>query len=121
MLIAIILSRRRRRRRNRTFWVRDLVSHSTRQEHRAYHQLVNELRLSDQVTYRNFLRMDVTSFEELLSLVAPHITYSDTNMRPAIPPGERLPLTLCFLVSGQCLCIMCVYIYIIVTFRRIIY
>ena len=110
MLIATILSRRHRRVRNRTFWVRDWVSHSKRQEHGAYHELVNELLLGDQVTYRNFLRMDVTSFEELLSLVAPHITYSDTNMRPAIPPGEQLVLTLRFLASGQYLCIMCVYI-----------
>ena len=89
MLIAIILSRRRRR-RNKTFWVRDWVSHSKRQEHGAYHQLVNELQLGDQVTYRHFLRMDVTYIEELLSVVAPHITYSDMNMRSAIPPEERL-------------------------------
>ena len=37
--------------------------------------------------------MDVTSFEELLQLVAPIITRQDTNMKSTIPPGQRLALT----------------------------
>jgi len=43
---------------------------------------------------RNFVRMDVTSFELLLSNVALRIARQDTVMRKSIPAGERPALTL---------------------------
>ena len=39
--------------------------------------------------------------EHLLSLVAPLIVKKDTNFLKAIPPAQRLMLTLCFLASGD--------------------
>ena len=45
--------------------------------------------------------MDMNTFDELLRLVGPHISYQDTNMRQAISPGERLALTLRFLATGE--------------------
>ena len=35
--------------------------------------------------------------------IAPQITYKDTNKRDAIPPGERLAITLRHLATGQSL------------------
>ena len=67
----------------------------------AYHQLMQELRLGDVASYRNFVQMDAESFDELLHLVAPLITHTDTIMRRAIPPGEILSITLRFLASGK--------------------
>ena len=67
----------------------------------AYHQLVQELRLSDEASYRHFVRMDAATFNQLLTRVGPLITFQDTNMREAISPGERLALTLRFLATGQ--------------------
>ena len=55
----------------------------------------------DVSSYRNFVRMDAASFEELLQMVAPLITYQDTTMREAIPPAERLAVTLRFLATGE--------------------
>ena len=49
---------------------------------------------------RSFVRMDVSSFEALLTMVAPLITYQDTTFRQAIPPGERLAITLLYLATG---------------------
>ena len=40
----------------------------------AYYTLMVELRNFDVSSYRNFIRMDATSFEKLLQLVAPLIT-----------------------------------------------
>ena len=40
----------------------------------AFNQLLVELRLCDTSSYRNFVRMDASSFEELLRAVAPLIT-----------------------------------------------
>ena len=52
-------------------------------------------------SYRNFVRMNAATFETLLNMVAPLIFPKDTNMRGAIPPGERLALTLRFLATGE--------------------
>lgn len=98
-VVAILIRRRRRRRRNRTIWVREWVR--GRQERGVYTQLLQELRLSDTTSYRNFLRMDAGTFDQLLEMVGPLITYQDTNMRKAISPGERLALTLRFLATGE--------------------
>ena len=70
-----------------------------RDKYGAYHQLIKELQL-DTSSYCNFLRMDSSSFEELLQKVGPKITFKDTNMRQAIPAGERLAVTLRFLATG---------------------
>ena len=99
LVIAIIMKRRRKRRRKRKIWTRDWVRN--RQKYGAYHQLLQELRISDSTSYRNFLRMDIATFEELLQITAPAITYQDTNKREAIPPGERLAVTLRFLATGK--------------------
>ena len=117
-VVAIVVNRRRRRRRNRTIWVREWVKN--RKDQGAYHQLLQELRLTDTSSYRNFLRMDDPTFDELLHMVGPMITYQDTVMRKAIPPGERLALTLRYLATGNplhcitpvtCTC-TCIYMYI---------
>ncbi|XP_062602287.1 uncharacterized protein LOC134263958 [Saccostrea cucullata] len=45
--------------------------------------------------------MDEDSFMELLHLVTPHIKRRNTVMRDAIPPAERLSITLRFLATGD--------------------
>ena len=102
VIVAVLLKRscRKRKTRKRRVWVRDWIRN--RQSFGAFHQLVQELRMADTSTYRNFLRMDVSAFDELLGLLGPLITYQDTNMRQAISPGERLALTLRFLATGMC-------------------
>ena len=48
----------------RTIWALPWILE--REEKGAYHNLLQELRLQDKDNYRNFLRMDVNAFEELL-------------------------------------------------------
>nr|CAH7716327.1 unnamed protein product [Callosobruchus chinensis] len=38
--------------------------------------------------------MSVASFDELLQLIRPHITYKDTNFRKATTATERLTVTI---------------------------
>ena len=47
--------------------------------------------------------MDVDTFDELLTLVKPHIAQRNTKFRNAISPGERLAITLRFQATGKCL------------------
>ena len=68
--------------------------------HGAYHHLLEELEL-DTSSYCNFVHMDSSSFEELIRKVAPRITHEDTILQDAIPPGERLTVTLRYLTTGQ--------------------
>ena len=45
--------------------------------------------------------MDSETFDELLKRVGPLMTHQDTRFRKAIPPSERLALTLRFLATGM--------------------
>ena len=49
----------------------------------------------------NFIRMDRSSFCDLLEKVSPLISKEDTTMRQAISAGERLAVTHCYLASGN--------------------
>ena len=83
----------------RRFWVRPWITR--RSQFGAYHSLIRELSDEDEKGYKNFLRMDMDSFNELLHLVEPHIKRQDSLMRQSISPAERLALTLRFLATGN--------------------
>ncbi|GFY37361.1 protein ALP1-like [Trichonephila inaurata madagascariensis] len=67
----------------------------------CYENLMKELALEDSESYRRFLRMDVSTFEELVALVSPSIARKNTSMRKAIPAAERIALTLRYLQTGE--------------------
>ena len=96
---TVLIMRRRRNRRNRKICAREWILGWERQG--AYHQLKHELHAMDVSSYCNFLRMHSSTFERLLTMVAPLITRRDTNMCQAITPSERLALTLGFLATGN--------------------
>ncbi|GFU95846.1 DDE Tnp4 domain-containing protein [Trichonephila clavipes] len=62
---------------------------------------MKELALEDSESYRRFLRMDVSTFEELVALFSPSIERKNTSMRKAIPAAERIALTLRYLTTGE--------------------
>ena len=62
---------------------------------------MRELQAMDVSSYLNFVRMNASTFETLLTKAAPLIARKDTNLRDAIPPGERLAVTLRFLATGE--------------------
>lgn len=65
--------------------------------------LMKELETNDVSSFCNFLRMDKSHFDYLLSLVKTDIELCDTQMRDAIPPAEQLAVTLRFLATGKLL------------------
>ena len=72
-----------------------------RNQYGAYHSLIQELSAEDPNGLKNFLRMDMASFNELLEMVTPLIKWRDTLMRNSISPAERLTLTLSFSATGE--------------------
>ena len=67
----------------------------------AYLELLKELETTDPQGFRNYQRMGVESFHNLLELVHPRVEKKVTNFRRPIPPEERLAITLRFLATGD--------------------
>ena len=99
----LILLRRRmargnERRRLRRFWVRQIFGE--RKEKGEYHTLVKETMIFDHEYVFRMFRMSPTKYETFLQWLAPFLVRSNVR-REAISPGERLRVTLRFLVTGD--------------------
>ena len=101
LLLLLLLLRRRRRYQRviRSTWVRDIFQ--SRVNRREYHALINEMRLVDHESFYKYFHMTPHRFDTLLSLVGPALTRQTTQMRTPISPGERLAVTLRYLVTGD--------------------
>ena len=75
----------------RRSWIHDTLK--TRQSLGEYHRLVQELRL-DSARFKKYFRMSPSVFDELLSMIGPLISKTNTNFRRPIDAGERLAITL---------------------------
>jgi hypothetical protein len=64
-------------------------------------QLLRELRENNPDDFRNYLRMNDTTFDHLLNMVKPYVTKQNTVMRASVSPEERLIATLRFLAAGR--------------------
>ena len=69
---------------------------------RSHVNLLSDLRL-EPTDWNNYLRMDEATYFEILHIimVTPLIKHSDTVMREAISPHERLSATLLFVATGR--------------------
>ncbi len=102
MVQAVQYQRRRQRRRvrrQRTVWVRPWLQR--RLELGQYSRLMEELRVEDLRSFKNFLRMDPEMFQEVLLRLENRITKQDTFYRKALEPGMKLAITLRYLASGD--------------------
>lgn len=79
--------RRRRKKISKQFWVHPIVFERFLYGH--FYTLHNELR-EYAPTFFNYYRMHVATFDELLQIFGPSLTYSNTIMRECIPAKERL-------------------------------
>ena len=102
-IIALLLRRRRQRREQlpviqKRLWIRKI--YQERKEKGEYHLLIRDMRLYDHSLFYQQFRMTPTKYEDLLNMVAPQIVKSSLK-REAISPGERLAVTLRYLVTGD--------------------
>lgn len=91
LLLLSLQKCKRKTQKPRRFWVRDIFKN--RKIQGAYHNLLNEMRLTDQEKYFNYLRMSNDVFQKLLNIVGPKLT-KIYCVREPISPAERLALTL---------------------------
>lgn len=85
-----------KKRKPKTKWQKGWLSARKQLTHL---NLVQQLSL-EPADWRNYLRMDETTYNTLLQMVTPMIKRKDTNMRQAITPHERLTATLRYIASG---------------------
>ncbi|XP_063442822.1 putative nuclease HARBI1 [Mytilus trossulus] len=92
---------KRKQRRPRTWWVRPWLTQERRLMFGHYDRLMQELRMEDQQSFFNFLRMPPEMFDEILNRVGPRIQRRDTRLRKALEPGLKLAVTIRHLSSGD--------------------
>lgn len=83
--------------RKRTVWTKPWLL--MRKRFGCYENLMRELALEDE-SYRSWIRMDTSAFQELLGRLRPLIT-KDTSFREAIDAGECLSVALRYLATGE--------------------
>ncbi|XP_035664904.1 uncharacterized protein LOC118408322 [Branchiostoma floridae] len=86
------------RRRQRTCWVKPWLQHRVLLG--QYDNLLQELMRESQGDLKNYLRMEMDMFLELVARVSPRITKSSAYSLP-ICPGLKLAVTLRFLATGN--------------------
>ncbi|GFS15962.1 hypothetical protein ElyMa_001461300 [Elysia marginata] len=97
LALALKCCKRRTSKKKRTKWSKQWFLYRAKFGHR---ELLKELRDNEPDDYKNFLLMNGDCLNELLEMVEPHIKKEDTVMRKAIPPVDRLSLTLRFSATG---------------------
>ena len=86
-------------RMRRRYWVKAWLLR--RPNHGQYERLMHELRVDDEQSFRNFVRMDARMFHEILQRIEARIVKQDTFYRKALTPGLKLALTLRYLATGD--------------------
>ena len=99
-------ARRKRRRqrqrhasRERRCWVQPWVDLERQSWFGQYSQLMEELRIEDPASFRNFIRVEPAMFDELVQRLTPRLQKQHTYWMPAIDPALKVAITLRHLAS----------------------
>ena len=102
-LAFVIISRTRRRRKiqKRKIWSRDWLKNRTKNG--AYHQLMKELQLMDTSGYKNFLRMDSSTFSMARRTVDNAFGISSNRFRVFMTPIGLPPEKVELITLASCI------------------
>ncbi|KAJ8926365.1 hypothetical protein NQ314_021278 [Rhamnusium bicolor] len=95
----VIAMLERKKNRKKRVWIRDWIRR--RSTLGVSELLLKEISTEDPDSYRNFMRLSVEKFQELLKIVTPKLTKSETCMRSPISPQIKLEVTLRYLATGD--------------------
>ena len=97
-LSLLLDGKRSQKRRHHRWWIKPIIRQ--RQNEGTTHVLLSKTP-SDGFYYENYLRMSNENFTWLLAKISARIEKSDTQLRQAICPADKLSVTLCFLATGS--------------------
>jgi len=89
------------RRKKRSVWIRPWLRADQRLQFGHFSRLMEDLRVEDVKSFKNFLRLEPQMFDELVERVGPRIWRQDTTYRKALTPGLKMAITLRYLASGD--------------------
>lgn len=98
LTMYVILSKKEKKKRS--MWVRPIYTVEQRSLQGDSDNLVVMLRTNDHSLYFNYFRMDVDTFDELLTIVGPVIE-KQFVIREPIPTNTRLQICFRYLASGD--------------------
>ncbi|KAI4472002.1 hypothetical protein MML48_1g12228 [Holotrichia oblita] len=101
LLVIIAASASLLMRKRRRWWVRPWIQEREASSQGNSNLLHKELAVEDKENYRNFIRMDEETFNELLQLVEHDIENNNTMFRNSISARDRLSITLRYLATGE--------------------
>ncbi|XP_063585074.1 uncharacterized protein LOC134762506 [Penaeus indicus] len=96
--LLYLLYLRKKKRQCRIHWIHP--TNKQRDTLGAFATLYKELR-SDHVKFFGYFCMSMNTFDALLQCLHLHLQHENTKMRDAIPPVERLAVTIRYLASGH--------------------
>jgi len=88
-----------KKRKKRKIWTKQWILR--RPVAGAFSGLIKDLFTTDEISYKNFLRMDAGAVEELFSRIEVKLTKQSTCLRKAISAKERMCVVLRFLATGK--------------------
>lgn len=97
-VVLLVVAKRKRKQTRR--WSKDWF---LKRQKYTHENLLKDFMLTEVADFKNYVRLNVEQFQELLKLVTPLIQKKNTVMRDAIPPFQRLSVTLRYLATGNSL------------------
>ena len=89
--MCALLLRTRNVKKRKKFWVHPITSQRLLRE--KFYSLYEDLKAQPQKFFRYF-RTSSATFDKMMVLPSPSLTFQDTRMRKSVPPGKRLAVTL---------------------------
>jgi len=89
-LECALLLRTRNVKKRKKFWVHPITSQRLLKG--KFYSLYEDLKAHPQKFLRYF-RMSSATFDKLMILLGPSLTFQDTRMRKPVPPEDRLAVT----------------------------
>jgi hypothetical protein len=90
---------KKRQKKRRCIWVREWLQR--RPELGQYSKLLKEVKKEDTKAFFNFMRMDYTTYKEILHRIEGRLTKTGTNYRKSLSAGLKLAITLRYLAAGD--------------------
>jgi len=99
-LLLLLNDKEKNSKKSRSIWVKNI--YKRRKEKGSYENLIKELALEDSENYRRYLRMDTTTFLNIVESIKHLISNNINSFRPdVISPEEKVAITLRFLATGD--------------------
>ena len=89
--VCFVASNAKRKKKRKKFWLHPMTSQRLLKG--KFYSLYEDLKAHPQKFFRYF-RMSSATFDKLMVLLGPSLTFQDTRMRKSLPPEERLAVTL---------------------------